>query len=455
MKEFVLAAPQWPRTLAGRVLLIIFMGLVVAHLASFAFYEVERARAIDRYTATDIASRIVEFARLPAATTPPPRGGGPPRPRIRWQEVDALGEAPATGEPPSAGFASELRRVLTETLGADPVVWISTREAPHPPGAPPGPRPGGFERNARIFSIALRLPGGRQAIAEAMAFQPSLQIPAEAWASIVLIFVVTAMFSIWAVRLAVQPMRMLAAAADRLSRNIDEPPLPEKGGEEIRAATRAFNRMQDRLRRHVNSRALAFAAMSHDIRTPLTRMRLRLETLGEAAKEKLEDDLKEIEQIARSVLDVTRGLSHEEAVTRVDLTSLVHRLLLDYAPLGHVIELSGGCEPVDARPLALRRALANLVDNALKYGKKVRVELRNWHEFAEIRVCDEGPGIPREDLEKVVYPFYRVESSRNRDTGGAGLGLAIAKDIVEGHGGELLLENVAAGGFCATIRLPR
>jgi protein-histidine pros-kinase len=273
--------------------------------------------------------------------------------------------------------------------------------------------------------------------------------------SLLLLFAVTAIFSIWAVRLAVQPVRMLADAAERLSRNIDEPPLPEKGAAEIRAATRAFNRMQDRLRRHVNSRALAFAAMSHDIRTPLTRMRLRLESLSPEARAKIEDDVGEIESIARSVLEVARELASDEPMVRVDLGGLVGRLLDDYTPLGARIPVSGSCAGITARPAALRRALANLIDNALKYGEQVTIELQDSREYAVIRVCDRGPGIPEEHLARVVHPFYRVESSRNRDTGGSGLGLAIAKDIVEGQGGELLLENVPGGGFCATIRLPR
>ena len=232
-------------------------------------------------------------------------------------------------------------------------------------------------------------------------------------------------------------------------------PLAESGATEIRGAARAFNRMQDRLRRHVNSRALAFAAMSHDIRTPLTRMRLRLESLGEEARAKLEGDLAEIEALARSALELTRGLSPDEPTAKVDVTDLARRLVADYAAMGSPIALSGSVAPVAARPAALRRALGNLVDNALKYAHDVGIDLRDDADHANIRVCDRGPGIPAEHLEKVLAPFYRVESSRNRETGGAGLGLAIAKDIVEGHGGELVLENRPEGGLCATIRLPR
>jgi len=185
-------------------------------------------------------------------------------------------------------------------------------------------------------------------------------------------------------------------------------------------------------------------------------MRLRLESLGDGVRDKLENDLREIESLTKSVLEVTRGLSPEEKIVPVDVTALTEQLASDYAAMGQKVVADGGRpRPVAARPLALRRALGNLVENGLKYGKDVRLEVRDRGEHVAVRVCDRGPGIPPDHLDKVTVPFYRVESSRNRDTGGAGLGLAIAKDIVEGHGGELLLENLAEGGFCATVLLPR
>ncbi len=460
--------PGLPRTLAGRVLLIIIAGLVVAHVTSLILFDVERGRSLERFAASELATRIVDGARASpaAAQAPPPArstGALRGRTRLRWQDVESLGEPPAGGNAAPAVFAAELRHSLSEALGADPVAWLALREVQRPERPAHEGVPGGvervrnpvLERSAKMITVALRLPGGRQALVESPLFLPTHQLPTEAWISIALIFVVTTLFSIWAVRIAVRPVRMLADAAERLSRNIDEPPLPEKGAVEIRAAARAFNRMQDRLRRHVHGRALAFAAMSHDIRTPLTRMRLRLESLGEEARDKLTGDVAEIEAIAKSALDVTRGLSHEESVVPVDLRGLVGRLLQDYSALGHHIPVSGVAAPVDARPAALRRAIGNLIDNGLKYGTRVEVEIEDTREHANVRVCDRGPGIPPEHLPKVVNPFYRVESSRNRGTGGTGLGLAIAKDIAEGHGGELAIENREGGGLCATLRLPR
>jgi len=464
-----------PRTLAGRVLLIIFTGLVIAHLASFWLFETERARAIERYAAADAAARITEYARNPIDVVGPPSRSSP-RARIRWQSVSDVGTAPAEGAPPSSTFTHELRRLLAENLGSDPIVWLSTREARRlapnpaarpgpenavlersapkrePPGAPPGPP---LEGSTKWVTVALKLPDGRQALAETMLFQPSLQIPAEAWFSIGLIFIVTAIFSFWAVRLAVQPVRMLAGAADRLSRNIEEPPLAEAGAIEIRSAARSFNRMQDRLRRHVNSRALAFASMSHDLRTPLTRMRLRLESLGDEAKAKIEDDLDEIQALTTTVLDVTRGLAPDEPLVAVDVEALAAKLASEFEAMGRHLTVRGRARFLDARALALRRALVNVIDNAFKYGRDVVLELEDGAHSVRLNVLDRGPGIPLEELEKVLYPFYRVEASRNRETGGAGLGLAIAKDIVEGHGGRLEVANRSDGGLRVTLDFPR
>jgi signal transduction histidine kinase len=489
------AGRLWPANLAGRVFLIVIAGLAVAMVTSYFFFEMERTRAIDRFSAAEIAARIADGARTNSHGTGPGREDGPWRHRIHWKDVDGVGDAPSDGESPSSGFTAELRRLLTENFGEDPVAWLSVNSisaypgpqrpfvmriepgdgkmplSPPPdvifraaPGTPPGTGPpqgmgavrvrGAFDR-PHFLTVALKLPDGRKALVEAPLLQAARGLPQQIWSSVALIFAVTALFTLAAVRLAVQPVRMLGAAADRLSRNIDEPPLPEKGAADIRAAARAFNRMQDRLRRHVNSRTLAFAAMSHDIRTPLTRMRLKLESLGEDARKMLGGDLNEIEALAKSALEMTRDLAPDEGIVPVDVNALVNRLATDYEPMGVKIPVTGTSPAVKGRPAALRRALGNLIDNAIKYGREVAITLGEGREHAVIEILDRGPGIPVADLEKVVYPFYRVESSRNRETGGAGLGLAIAKDIVEGQGGELAIANRAGGGLAVTVRLPR
>src|SRR5262249_50536927 len=178
----------------------------------------------------------------------------------------------------------------------------------------------------------------------------------------------------------------------------------ERGAEEIRAAASAFNRMQDRLRRHVNGRALAFAAMSHDIRTPLTRMRLRLESLGDDARAKLGRDLDLIETLAKSALELTRGLAADEPVMRVDVDAMVRRVAEDYQATAEPVAVQGAAKPIEGRPVALARALANLVDNAVKYGRDVSIQVADARDAVRILVLDRGPGIASEHLEKVTIP---------------------------------------------------
>ncbi|HYC37621.1 MAG TPA: ATP-binding protein [Usitatibacter sp.] len=429
------AARGLPATLAGRVLLLLLAGLVLAHAASFGWFVLERGRALERLAAQDIAARIIELVRSPVTANLPREGAGGTAPRLRWRSVDRLAEKPAGTRRVSTRIESETRRLVAADLGADPIAWMARHDEP-------------------LVSVGLALADGRRIVARTLLFEDELPFPSEAWMSVLLLLAVTAAFSFWAVRLAVQPVRVLADAAERLSRNIAEPPLPERGPEELRAATRAFNRMRERLKRHVDGRTLAFAAMSHDLRTPLTRLRLRLESLPEKDRAAIEGDLAEVEGIAKSVVGLARELSPEEAVATVDLEALVRRLLDDYVPLGHHVALAGRCSPVQGRADALRRAIANLVDNALKYAGAAEVALSDEAGHSVVRVCDRGPGIPEEHLQRAMQPFHRVESSRSRDTGGSGLGLAIARDIAEGHGGELTLENRDGGGLCARLALP-
>jgi protein-histidine pros-kinase len=184
-------------------------------------------------------------------------------------------------------------------------------------------------------------------------------------------------------------------------------------------------------------------------------MRLRLESLDENARRKIEGDLDEIESLATSALDATRALAADEPLTRVDLAVLAQKLRDDFAQMTRTVVVEGSAAPIEARPMLLRRALVNAIDNALKYGTEVVLRLEDGSQDVRIHVLDRGPGIPADELEKVLYPFYRVESSRNRETGGAGLGLAIAKDVAEGHGGTLQVANRPDGGLRVTFVLPR
>jgi signal transduction histidine kinase len=262
----------------------------------------------------------------------------------------------------------------------------------------------------------------------------------------------------FAVRLVTRPLSVLANAAEDLGRNIDRAPLPERGANELVRASRALNVMQDRLKRYVDTRIKVLAAMSHDLKTPITRMRLRAEMLDDAhIKAKFIKDLDELQQMVGATLDYMRGLADGgEAVQPIDFTALISSLKEDAEEAGHTVTVSGDARsPVLGRAQALKRCLQNLIDNALAYGRRADITLRDEGGALNIAISDDGPGIPQDDIERVFEPFYRVEGSRNRNTGGSGLGLSIARNIAQAHGGSVRLRNLARGGLEATLRIPR
>jgi signal transduction histidine kinase len=263
--------------------------------------------------------------------------------------------------------------------------------------------------------------------------------------------------SLVAVRWATRPLKALADAADELGRNLDRPPLPERGPLEVERAARAFNTMQSRLAGSIRERSATLAAMSHDLKTPVTRLRLRAELLEDGElKKKISQDVEEMESMVLTTLEFMRGGETAEQVQPVDLTALLESLQADAVELGGQVTLEGSAaSPYPGRPQALKRCLGNLIDNALKYGKSATLLVDDDRERLVIRVRDQGPGIPEGELERVFEPFYRVEGSRGRDTGGTGLGLSIARNVAQIHGGSLIVRNLKDTGLEAVLTLPR
>ena len=216
--------------------------------------------------------------------------------------------------------------------------------------------------------------------------------------------------------------------------------------------------MQDRLKRYVQTRMQALAAMSHDLKTPITRMRLRAELLDDPQlRAKFVKDFDSLQEMVTSTLDQMRGLGDGgEALQPIDVTALISSLKEDAEEAGHQVTVHGNARnPVMGRAQALKRCLQNLLDNALAYGRRADISVREEGNVLHIAVSDDGPGIPEHEMEKVFEPFYRVEGSRNRNSGGSGLGLSIARNIAQAHGGSVKLHNRATGGLEATLRLPR
>jgi signal transduction histidine kinase len=267
-----------------------------------------------------------------------------------------------------------------------------------------------------------------------------------------------ALLSAWAVRRLTQPLASLADAATGLAQNLEQPPLPENGPTEIAQAARAFNAMQRDIRRYLDTRAHALAAVSHDLRLPITRLRLRLEKIEEGElRGKMENDLTEMDQMIGSTLEFLRAGSTAEKASRLDLNALVESVTEDMITVGATIRQHGSvAQPMLVRPQALRRCLTNLLENARRYGGgDVDISLSEKEGAVEIRVDDRGPGIPKDDLERVFEPFVRIESSRAKQTGGSGLGLAIARAIARSHSGDVRLEPRDGGGISAILILPR
>jgi signal transduction histidine kinase len=281
--------------------------------------------------------------------------------------------------------------------------------------------------------------------------------------SIMTIEIFFVIISLLAFCLCVKPLRRLARAADSFGRDIPgTPALPETGPTEVREAAQAFNRMQKSIRNFLEERERTLAAVSHDLRTPLTRMRLRVEQLEESQRLPLQKDIGELQQIMDTTIDIAR--SKTEQVAMVDVASLLESLVEDRQDMGLDIRLSENLQnseilfaipPLKARPLSLKRCLSNLMDNALRYGSSVVVDAEEQGDFFVVSICDNGPGIPMEDLEKVFEPFFRVEPSRNRNTGGSGLGLSIARGMARLHGGDVTLANRSQGGLCARATFRR
>jgi len=297
---------------------------------------------------------------------------------------------------------------------------------PHPPGARPQPPP--MPPAGALLDIGVRL----SALALAAWF-------AAAWIA--------------------RPVKRLAAATQALGQGLAGPacePLPVEGPLELREASQGFNHMQERIVGHLRERDRFVAAVSHDLRTPLTRLRLRAEDLSDPQQQDaFRRDIAEMEAMIAATLDCFRGAARGEPQVLLDVQALAESLAEDQRACGHDVHCQGHALPLKAAPSALRRCLGNLVDNAVRYGGSAQVTLHDGAACLRLEVRDLGPGIAPAELQQVLQPFYRVESSRNRSSGGVGLGLAIAHDIARQHGGTLELSNAAPRGLLATLTLPR
>ena len=433
------AAGGWrrlfPRSLFSRVTLIIVVGLAIAQLLTFTAIRYERDTALRELMMIgierDIASSVAILDRLPAAERP------------AWLEKlerrnyrFVLGGSAEGGEPGSEA-SRQFAKAITEAMRPFEIVKVG--EVAWPPEG---------------LQIQVRLGDGSSVVVHAM----RVGMPVSGWVMWVLAIqlLVLAVCAWVAVRLVTRPLAQLSAAADDLGPDLTARSLAEEGPTEVAHAARAFNAMQQRIAGYMAERVEILAAISHDLQTPITRMRLRTEMMDNAHdREKFRQDLDAMHSLVREGVTYARTLhGATEPPLRIDADALLESLVADYEDVGQPVRLEGKAgAPIVSRPNALRRILMNLIDNALKFGSDVRLCVHAEGGRLVLRVLDDGPGIPPDELDAVLKPFYRVESSRNRSTGGTGLGLAIAHQLAMAMGAELTLHNRAEGGLEARLAL--
>lgn len=451
-----IARRLWPASLAGRTALVLLLGLMAVQalgLTIHAFDRVELQRASET---REISVRAFNLWRALIISSPDRRAA-------IISEADLPASLSASYDPHPT-LPGNLRPLPLHIARLFRVEGHGVGPLPTPLPAPPRRfRPVEFrsgERGGTHFYISMRFPDQGWLN---LTFRYTHPRP---WHSdtFLLAFIamsVTAVLLIWwGVRRLTRPVADLAAAAERLGRDVNAPALPETGPAEIATAAAAFNTMAANIRRFVADRTQMLAAISHDLRTPITRLRLRAEFLDDdEQRAKMLADLAEMEAMITSTLAFARDDAANEPASSVDLASLVRTVLDDAADAcpEHADDITfEGPEHLVMllRPMALKRALSNLVGNALKYGDAARLTLERRGESVVMLLDDAGPGIPDAEHEKVFQPFQRIEGSRNRETGGTGLGLTIARSILRAHGGEVTLHNRNGGGLRVAIRLP-
>jgi signal transduction histidine kinase len=394
---------------------------------------------------------------------PPPGGPGGPPPDGDWlrnSRQSFSSQLVFIPLPLSPDFEPTLKQQLQATLGSAFQVSI----APTAVAARrviPIPTPFFESRDAasslQLYDITVGFPDGDAAVFRIGHLPRGAPLSRNLFFNLALLLILLVLALYVMARSITRPLSKLVSAAEGLGRNVRQPKLEEKGARELQDAARAFNTMQDRLQRYLDSRTRVLAAMSHDLKTPLTRLRLQVETTLDdpAIQARFGKELDEMESMVRGALALFRGLDDDETLAPIDINALVATLRSEFTEMGADVTVEGeATQPLMGKPQALRRCLTNLVANAVKFGTRAKIIVEDDSALV-IRVRDEGPGIPPEELERVFEPFYRVESSRNRDTGGTGLGLSIARDVAQAHGGSLVARNLPSGGLEALLVLPR
>ncbi len=435
---------RWLDTLTNRTILLLLMGIGLVHFVSLYAYQVALDQEMSSAGEARLADRLLIIKQAVMRVAPNERepvahefSGGAVEAHWSRNEHAIPG---GVGSSEWEGLKRRLRELAPE-LGEAQIIIGSNRK---------------LESDPHLALVSLQLPDGSWVNVSLF----SRMTPKTGSHGTVLSTTLMALgvigISIVLVRWMTQPLRTFADAAQRLYRGTERVPMLVEGPREVRELANAFNDMQTRIKTLIDDKTQALAAVSHDLRTPITRLRLKAENVGDdALGNAMCADLSEMEAMIDQTLAYLRGDRSNEEFRQMDLTALLETLVNDASDAGSDATLTAPPTlAIRARPLALKRAFSNIIQNALKYGKTVRLTLRQTTNGAEVQIDDDGPGIPSDKVEAAFAPFTRLENSRSKESGGFGLGLTIARSAIEGHGGTINLSNALDGGLRVRVHLP-
>jgi len=460
---------RWfPRTIGGQLIFLLLAALVLSQVVTVAMFFGERDQAVREAWREEFFSRVASVAKV-IDDTPGSADTITSAVSSRWQ-VYRVRPAPRDDSSPSSANDIELTRRLGAYLDPQAAAGVRLRSRGDGQERPPAvvrwlhqatgalfgwPNDDDDDESVMVIDVPLR--DGRWLNVELPLRRPSVSWALLPLASAALMGIAILAVVVLMVRSITKPLRNLATAADRLGRGEAMPQLEPTGPDEIRRLTAAFNEMGARLTRFVEDRTRMLAAISHDLRTPITALRVRAEFIDDdETRRTMIANLDDMKKMTEATLSFARDEATEEPSRAVDLTALIESIVDDMTDLGHPVAFAEGAPlAYRCRPASMKRAFANLIENAVRYGNTARVKLESGDDGITVIVDDDGPGIPEDQLTQVFAPFVRLETSRSRETGGVGLGLSIARSVVLAHGGTIVLENRPEGGLRAIVRLPR
>lgn len=446
-------------SLFARIALILLAGLVVSQAVSLWLNWGERTTVVSQARGFNVAVRIADSVRILEAAEPAKRATIVSTLQSDDFQVTPIDEDQVAPHVPRG----QIPGAIAQRLGSEREIRSTGMGGGMGMGNGFGQGMGGMHgagrmQNANVArGFDVRLNDGQWMRFVALPETAAPALPNAFYFQLALSLIIVVAVVLFAVRQATRPLQTLALAADKLGRDLDSAPLAETGPAEMQRAAQAFNQMQSRIKRLIDERARALAAVSHDLRTPLTRLRLRAELVDdETLREQMANDLDAMTAMLDATLDYLRGLQENEALRPIDINALLDSLAADAQVVGREVAVAGhAVAPYRGRLTALRRALQNLIDNAIKYGRNAAVRIEDDGATLQLIVEDSGPGIDPAELGRITEPYYRPDTARRSDTGGSGLGLSIVRDIALLHGGELRLANRPEGGLSATLWLPR